>query len=499
MTRRCRLFWLVPLALLLVSVVERLSLRTPELGQQAADAASPSRAADSTVSNAANNSLTSVRLVRLYPAGDLFVDQPGPEPAEAKASEEKEMNSATGQPNSTVSETLPSPELDGERPVLEVDYREIGFDRYLNAIQQVGRFFVVVETDEGLQGVGEGGITWREAAMEGFVQALTPSLLGEDPLRTEHLWQVMSRCGFFPPGKIGAAAISAIDIALWDIKAQALGVPLYQLLGGLVRERVVCYPHIAAESAAELAAAAREKVEQGWKFVRFDLPSEGELFEPRVAVRRGIEQFAAVREAVGAEIEIIMDVHTRLDTTEAITLCREIEPLRPYFIEDPVRSENASALGKLVQAVHVPIAMGEQYASKWEFRQVVQEQWIDFARIDLCIVGGMTEAIKVAHWCETNYIPVAPHNPLGPVSTAACLHLDLAISNFAVQECARMPGEVLSELFPQQVTFDSGYLLPPTEPGLGVTIDENAVKQYPPIEGGDCPRLQRRDGSFTNW
>jgi len=360
-------------------------------------------------------------------------------------------------------------------------------------------FFVVVETDEGITGIGEGGITWREQAMSGFVEALTPALIGQNPMRTEHLWQVMYRCGFFPAGGVGAAAISAIDIALWDIKAKKLGVPVYELLGGLVRDRVVCYPHIAATTAKQLALAAKSKVAEGWRFVRFDLPERDGKLDRRAAVRDAVEHVAAVRKAVGADIEIIIDAHTRLDPVDAITLCRELEPLRPYFVEDPIRCENSGSLARLDAKTTVPIAMGEQYASKWEFREAIENEWIDYARIDLCNVGGFTEALKIAHWCETHSINIAPHNPLGPVSTAACLHLDLAISNFAVQEVARIPGQVLNGLFPRQVTFESGHLLPPTAFGLGIEMNEAAVANYPEIKRGNCPRLARPDGSYTNW
>lgn len=360
-------------------------------------------------------------------------------------------------------------------------------------------FFVMVETDAGLRGVGEGGITWRERAMAGFVECLAPSVVGQDPMRTEHLWQVMHRCGFFPGGRIGAAATSAIDIALWDIKAQALGVPLYQLLGGLVRDRVVCYGHIRSATTEGLVEAALKKVEAGWRFVRFDLPSDGEVLEGRRAVREGVQQFGALRDALGDDVEIIIDAHTRLDVADAVTLCRELEPLRPFFVEDPVRCENSRVLRRVRQATGVPIAMGEQYATKWEFREPLENDWIDFARIDVCNVGGVTEAMKVAHWCETHYVPIAPHNPLGPVSTAACLHMDLAVGNFAVQECAKEPGQVLGKLFPQQVPFERGWMLPPTLPGLGVTIDLSAVELYPPSPAGDCPRFTRPDNSFTNW
>jgi L-alanine-DL-glutamate epimerase-like enolase superfamily enzyme len=311
----------------------------------------------------------------------------------------------------------------------------------------------------------------------------------------------MFRSGFFPAGRIGCSAISAIDIALWDIKAQALGVPLYQLLGGRVRDRVVCYPHIRGSSSAELAAAARRKQEEGWKFVRFDLrgESDGTTFEPSAAVRRGVDDFAAVREAVGDELELIVDVHTRLDPSDAITLCRQLEPYRPYFVEDPLRMENFDSYRKLAAHVHVPLAAGEQFASKWEFRQHVEEDLIDYVRADVCILGGITEAQKLAGWCETHYLKMAFHNPLGPVATAVSLHLDLAISNFGVQELARVPGTVLPELFPVQAPFARGHLLPPDRPGLGVEFDPAAAEKYPPIPAGSSPRFQQPDGSFTNW
>ena len=358
--------------------------------------------------------------------------------------------------------------------------------------------FVVVETDDGVEGIGEAGITWREQAVAGYIEALTPSLIGEDPRRIEHLWQVMLRSGFFPGGRIGAAAISAIDIALWDIKAKSLGVPVYELLGGLVRDRVACYPHVADNAVDVMVDDCKKLASEGWQFVRFNLPSQGDELEPRVSVRQGVELVTAVREAVGPDIGIIIDVHTRLDPVDAVSLCRQLEPLNPFFVEDPVRCENAGAIGRLRQHTTVPIAMGEQYATKWEFREPIEQDWIDYCRLDLCIAGGLTEARKIAGWCETHYIAMAPHNPLGPVSTAACLHLDLATSNFAVQECARIPGEVLADLFPKQVPFKDGYMYAPDEPGLGITFNESAVSKYP-VMAGDCPRLQRADGSFTNW
>ena len=358
--------------------------------------------------------------------------------------------------------------------------------------------FVVVETECGIRGIGEAGITWREQAVAGFIESLKPSLVGQDPRRIEHLWQVMLRCGFFPGGRIGAAAISAIDIALWDIKGKSLGVPVYELLGGLVRDHVACYPHVADADRDEMIRQSKNLVDAGWRFVRFNLPSQGDQLAPRESVRQGVELVAGIAESVGPDVGSIIDAHTRLDPVDAVSLCRQLEPFNPFFVEDPVRCENPAAIGRLRQHTSVPIAMGEQYATKWEFREPIENDWIDYCRVDVCNVGGLTEARKIAGWCETHYVAIAPHNPLGPVSTAACLHLDLATSNFAVQECARIPGEVLSELFPKQVAFERGCMLPTDTPGLGIEFDESAVSKYPVIEG-DCPRLHRADGTFTNW
>ncbi|MAG85748.1 galactonate dehydratase [Candidatus Poribacteria bacterium] len=359
-------------------------------------------------------------------------------------------------------------------------------------------FFIKVETDAGIYGIGEGGITWRELAAAACVDHLKPLLIGEDPNRIEHLWQLMFRGGFFPAGRIACSAISAIDIALWDIRGKVLGVPVYDLLGGLVRNKVVCYPHIGGGSPEQLAENAMKTADQGWRFVRWGTPTEGDILEPSKAARETLKQCEAVRTAVGDDVEILIDVHTRLDPQHAIPLCRSLEQFHPYFIEDPLRSENVTTYHQMARHVSVPLAIGEQFATKWEFRELIEEELMQYARIDVCIVGGLTEARKVANWCETHYIDIAPHNPLGPVSTAACLHLDLATSNFGVQELPRQPGTILPEVFPVQVSFEDGHLLPPTSPGLGIDFNEEAaLASY--YQEGNSPRISRPDGTFTNW
>lgn len=361
-------------------------------------------------------------------------------------------------------------------------------------------FFVVVDTEDGISGVGEAGITGRELGIQGVIEHFKPLLIGQDARRIEHLWQLLYRGGFFPGGKIITAAISAIDIALWDIKGKALGVPVYELLGGLCRDKVVCYPHCQRATLDQLVENAQKHVEEGWKFVRWGL-SDAQLagvLEPGRAVRGAIKEFEALRTTLGDDVELCFDIHTRLDPPDAIQLCNAVEQYRPFFMEDPIRSESMQSLRVVREHVNTPLAIGEQFAGKWEFRQVIEEELMDYCRVDLGIVGGLTEAKKVAGWCETHYIKLATHNPLGPVSTAACLQLNLACNNVAVQEQPRKPGTALTDVVPVQVEWKDGYLLPPTRPGLGIEFDREAAKKHP-FQMAELPHLRREDGSVTNW
>jgi galactonate dehydratase len=361
--------------------------------------------------------------------------------------------------------------------------------------------FVKVVTDSGLYGMGEAGLKRRGFAVAEVIRAMEPDLIGEDPRRIEFLWQLMFRGGFFPGGNIQTAAASAVDIALWDIKAKDLNVPAYEILGGRFRDRVACYPHNHEPGEIDkLLESCRQTKEQGWRFVRWGIvdPAGGDRFEPDRAVRFGIEQVRAVRREVGEDIGIIVDLHTRLDAAASVRFCRGVEPYRPFFIEDPVRSEDPRALRRVRSQTSVPLAAGEQWAGKWAFRDAIEEDLIDYCRVDLCIAGGLSEARKIAGWAETHYIALAPHNPLGPVSTAACLQLCMASPLVGVMELPRVPGKYLTDLFPVQAEFRDGFLLRPDKPGLGIEFDEAAA-----AEGRALPQkarwFQREDGSYTNW
>ena len=359
---------------------------------------------------------------------------------------------------------------------------------------------VAIDTDEGIHGLGEVGIRSRQQAVAGGLEHLGALILGEDPTRVEHLWQLMFRSGFYPADRILSAAIAAIDVALWDIRGKALGVPVHHLLGGAVREFVPSYVHLGDDMAdrPRFLDRCRSLVADGWQHLRFAVPHDDAVLDDRRSMRAAIELFFQVREVVGDDVELILDVHTRLDPPEAVTLCREIEPARPYFVEDPIRSEHADAYRMLRARTGVPLAAGEQFGSKWEFARLVEHDLIDYARVDLAIAGGITEAKKIAAACETHYIKLATHNPLGPVTAASSLHLNLACSNVGVQEHQAEPDSVLADLFTARPTVVPGQVLRSDLPGLGVDIDREQARRYQ-AKARELPHLHKPDGSFTNW
>ncbi|HEY8292347.1 MAG TPA: mandelate racemase/muconate lactonizing enzyme family protein [Thermomicrobiales bacterium] len=371
--------------------------------------------------------------------------------------------------------------------------------------------FVKVYTDEGLTGLGEAGINGKELALEGLIKTYTPLLVGMDPSRIEHIWQTLWRGQFFRGGHVHAAAVAAIDLALWDLRGKALGVPVYDLLGGRTRDYARCYCHVQRRGGDEdgpragidsMVAYAKAQVADGWRFVRFGVGEGGTqeqdgIYEQSKAMRWTVDAFTALRESLGAEIEICVDFHQRTTPTYAIQIARALEPLRPFFVEDPLRAENAAEFRSLRQHISVPIATGEQLASKWEWQVLIEESLMDYCRVDLCICGGLTEAKKIAGWCETHYIEQTPHNPLGPVSTAACLHFDLSTPLFAVQELTWRP-EIITDIVQTDMRLEGGNLYSGGTPGLGVELNEEAAAAYPYAPKG-LQILRREDNSVSDW
>ena len=358
--------------------------------------------------------------------------------------------------------------------------------------------FVTVTEENGLYGIGESGCSGKDNAVAATVEHYRPLLIGQDPSRIEHIWQDHFRGNFWRAGPVLTAAISALDIALWDLAGKALEVPTYQLLGGKTREKVRCYAHFGGTDPDSCAKAAKARVDEGFEVVRFGLLTDpNDILEPARAVRNSVEGFRAVRETVGDEIEIAIDVHTRLNPTWAIQLCKRLEPLRPFFIEDPIRSENPQSFANLRHHTSAPIATGEQLLTKWQFRELIENEWIDYARADLGLVGGITEGKKIAAMCEVHYIDTALHNPLGPVNTAASVQLDMCIPNFGIQELSMVPP-AMTDIFPTQCSVVAGHLIPADVPGIGIEFNFEAAKNYS-YQYWEHARLRRDDGSVTDW
>jgi galactonate dehydratase len=343
--------------------------------------------------------------------------------------------------------------------------------------------------------------------MQGAIQHYERVLIGMDPHRIEHIWQVLYRSQYFEGGKVIGAAISAIDIALWDILGQSLGVPVYQLLGGACRERVQCFATPGMLTGLRCVEQAREAVEQGWRYLRFMTGMDeegwtgdsGSVYEPMESLELAAHWIREVRRAVGPGIGLSIDFHHRLSVAEAALFCQKVADAHLMFLEEPIRAQNPKAYAQLRAMTPIPFAIGEEFSSKWEFRPFIEDGLLNYARIDVCNVGGLSEAKKVAGWCEAHYIDIMPHNPLGPVCTAATIHLSASVSNFAQQEYQQIYADTFPrDLFPDGPELSGDCFPLPTRPGLGVTFDESAAERYA-FEFWEAPHWHRRDGSHTNW
>lgn len=388
-------------------------------------------------------------------------------------------------------------------------------------VQAPGRTLVpiLVHTDAGITGVGEAGLQRRWRGIAGVLEHIKKWLIGQDARRIDYLWQRMFRGGFYPGDRLINLTIAGIDIALWDIKGKALGVPVYDLLGGRCRDYVEVFTtpdyvtlelsedrgdlfktiQLGADPDATAELAARCK-NAGHKFFRLGVPVKNppEGFDPRWGVRMLAEQLRAVRKRVGGDLELMVDLHARLSPEDSLLFCKEVEPLGMYAVEDPVRAEHLSAYHRLRKHTTVPLAAGEQWAHKWEFQQAIENELIDFARIDICIAGGITEAKKIAAMAEAHEIKLLMHNPLGPTCTAASLHIDLACDNGGPQEVIYPPHTMLPDVFTCAFEFRDFKLTPPTAPGVGITFNQEGAKKHP-ADMTEPPHFHRPDGSFNNY
>jgi galactonate dehydratase len=371
----------------------------------------------------------------------------------------------------------------------------IPVDRYL---------YVQVHTDAGITGLGESGTWGYLEASEKVVEKWAYYLVGQDPLRIEHHWQYLYRSSHFRGAAI-MGALSAIDIALWDIAGKHFGVPVYQLLGGKTRDRARVYYHVFGQTTEELVQGCVDARARGFTAVGhltpfLDEPRQTPYFKTHVAkMREGIDRVRQYREAVGDDVDLCIEIHRRLTPSEAITLARGIEEYHPFFYEDPILPDNFDAMALVAENIHIPIATGERLHTIFEFEMLLARGAVQYVRPDVCMCGGITGAKKIAALAEARHVGVVPHNPLSPVSTAACIQLAACIPNFALQEYPI--GEDVppkSEIVTTAVKHDGkGFLIIPTAPGIGIELAPDAAEHHPSRLRWEGTRLHR-DGSVVD-
>lgn len=349
--------------------------------------------------------------------------------------------------------------------------------------------FVQVETDEGVTGIGESTLEGKAATVEGAILDLKMDLLGENPQDVERLWQKV----FYHAAWHGSALYSAwsgIEMALWDIKGKVLGTPVYNLLGGRCRDTIRLYAnlwYVGAETPAEYAEKARAIVGRGFTALKWEAFGAGYAGVEAATVRRTVERVRAVREVVGEDVDIMIDVGGRFVPEAAIKLGRALEQFAPFWYEEPVHWSGMDALAKVAEKVNVPIATGEKLFTKFGFKQLLERQIASVIQPDLCHAGGILEVKKIAAMAEANYVMVAPHNPNGPVSTAACLQLAACVPNFLILEYHVDDVAWRDEIVTPAERVEEGHLAIPTAPGLGIEFNAEAAAAHPyePIRLGD--------------
>lgn len=366
--------------------------------------------------------------------------------------------------------------------------------------------FLKIETDEGIIGWGEPVIEGRAKTVEACVHELSQYLIGKDPARINDIWQTLYRGGFYRGGAIIMSAIAGIDQALWDIKGKTLGVPVYQLLGGLVRDQIKAYSWVGGDRPTDVISGIKKLQAIGFDTFKMNGCEEMGLLETSKGIDKAVALVASIRAEFGNSIEFGLDFHGRVNASMARVLIKELEIYRPLFIEEPVLAEQAEYYPELAKMTHIPLAAGERMFDRFEFKRVLQAGGISILQPDLSHAGGITECVKIAAMAESYDVSFAPHCPLGPIALAACLHVDFVSRNAVLQEQSmgihyNQGAELLDYIINKEdFNMHGGRFLPPLKPGLGVEIDEALV-----IERSLNPQNWRNpiwrypDGSIAEW
>lgn len=367
--------------------------------------------------------------------------------------------------------------------------------------------YLKISTDEGISGYGEATIPYFPQSVYGMLKDLETYLIGENPMRIEYIWQSLFRDLFMRGGPTHMAAISAIDMALYDLKGKALNVPVYELLGGRVRDKIRLYGHVADPTLDGIVAKAKRLADTGCTMIRYRGFHAGDSrheFDFAAGVDEQLQITSAMREALGSKTDLIVECHGRYDLPWAVKLAKQLEKYDIYFMEDPLRQENPAMMEALRRQTSVTLATGERCHSRWDFRELFQNNSIDYARPDVCHCGGITEMIKIASYAQTYGISLVPHNTQGPLAMAAILHAAAAIDNISVVEAAFCNPENYDYTREKAAmgwpSCKDGYSPVPEGSGLGIEISEEVLDAAqndftPPKQ----PRLRAYDGSVRDW
>jgi galactonate dehydratase len=351
--------------------------------------------------------------------------------------------------------------------------------------------FLKVHTNAGIVGLGEPILEGRALTCAQAVKEIEPYLVGKDPRQVVHHWQAIYRHAFYRGGPILTSALSGIDMALWDIKGKALGVPVYELLGGPTRQRVRVYAHARTPEAVKAGRARGFTAFKTGPAKR--RPSR--YLETPAEVRYAAEQFGELRRAAGDDVDLAIDFHGAISPALAKVLIKALEPYSPMFIEEPVNCQNHDVMAEIARGTHLPIATGERVFTKWGFREVLEKRAATILQPDLCHAGGITEVRLIAGMAEAYYATIAPHNPLGPISLAAGVQLAASIPNFLCQEQVSLGEGYLKQPFVRR----QGYLDLPTGPGLGIELDEHALADKIGHDWKNRELFDADDGSVLDW
>tara|TARA_Y100001958_G_C21245479_1_gene575166 strand:+ start:1040 stop:2173 length:1134 start_codon:yes stop_codon:yes gene_type:complete len=336
---------------------------------------------------------------------------------------------------------------------------------------------IKIYCEDGTIGIGEGGVHGWQRPTKTMIEVMSEYLLGKNPHLIEHHYQWLYRSSHFM-GSIVQGALSAIDIALWDIKGKRLSVPIYELMGGKTRDKVRCYMHVGGSTKDELVESALQASKDGFTAVRFT-PYNPTNFHMHKSYSEwaddAVQRVGAVREALGNDVDICVEIHRQMNPAESISLGKRLEQFNPFFYEDPMLPDSPAIMGDIAKQCNIPIATGERFTTIFEYQQLLEAKAAAYVRPDLCLCGGLSGSKKVSAMAEAYHVKVIPHNPLSPVSTATCIQLDACIPNFGLQEYTGESEPPKSELLKSPLELKNGYLTVPDGVGLGIEINEKSL------------------------